>query len=343
MLRHLISWRRMILTVAVTLFCGGCGGSDNTTEAAPDKPSIAAKKDPPGSTSPKKGNDKREKINRLRGKSPDILMLRTAIAELELTDQQRSEIKALMPRKKRTPRNERREQGESFRQALAQSVKKGVADPKVYRSTLEKGRDLTRSREAQGVEAMNKLHALLSPEQRTALASRVEQDLEEIGKQEARKAAVEKKRKGKKGRTIEIKANRRSQGLRLAQLVLKLELSDEQRAAVVKLHKDSQTALDDSAGDPEKRKASTVAAVTEIAKVFPSDDFDAATLGVFPEEPAGDLEKQVSTRVDQVQRLLDILTEEQRAELSSRILNSGGAAVNPDPGGNPRPAGKRHR
>lgn len=331
---------KVLAAIAAAILAAGCGGKSEGEAAAKTGAEGAAGEKTPEQAPEAKGEN--EKLPRkLRAKTADLIVLRTALTELGVADETKKKIRALLPHGSRQSPKERREKNLRMREQLALSVEKGVADEGIYADAMGRSRARSEERRELGLDAINRLHDLLDEKQRGKLAAmigaRVKEHRAAVEKQETRL----KKRRGKRGRTIELKPKRKSSGLRLARLAMRLDITPQQREKIEAIQKESIEVIEEVTPDPDESRERAITAATEIAERFAEPDFDATALDVFGPSPEQRNEKIVEARTSQVQKLLDVLTEQQRKDLAEKIRTGRNRGAMPQGPGKGRRGGAR--
>lgn len=268
-------------------------------------------------------------------------MISTALEDLELSDEQRAEIEGLRVDGrdgKRGPRkgDARRGKGD-FHAAFIEALETGSVDPAAFEPP--EGRfDRADEFMAKRADRLNRLHEILTPDQRVALVAAVENRVESRGdlakkRRFDRRGDFKDKRRfdrmGERGEPCDedVREGRRpKRGMRGPGMLAWLEKDLELDAAQVEQLEELREKLDAKRPVRAKRsdrKAAMMEHRAAMLAAFAGDDFDAASFEP-KDRPGFDKEAFVDNKVDMVEGLVEILTPEQRAELALKIKDRGG-------------------
>jgi Spy/CpxP family protein refolding chaperone len=315
-------WRAtaLILTAlpAVFLLALGCEPSDGpVTEDVGKGEAVAPEATPAGEDAlneRRTGKRFRDGHHGRKGhhkghRSPAAMLLRSALRELDLTDEQRAELQALRP-EKGAHKGEGHGKGKAgFHEALVQALETGELDRTAFTDKLESKKSLFEKKFAQRNERLATLHRILTPEQRKQLVEGIRARMDEKRAKHAEKAEGEwQGHHGKRG----------GRGM-LGKLTSGLDLTDEQQAQVDALIAKAEEQRP-SAEQWAEKKQEKHARIGAMLDAFTGDDFDPATSVPKP-EPIKDPAAKLAFKADQIEALIGILTTEQRAQLAERIKN----------------------
>ncbi len=238
--------------------------------------------------------------------------LGTALAKLDLTDEQRATLEDLKGEGSRHHKDGKHARGKGqhkgdrgdFHKAIITALETGTVD----RAAMEKepARDGDRFAEFKEKRAarLNTLHATLTPEQRTQLAQLVRAQME------------------KKGESGKYRGKHRKGGHPMfAGMLSDLDLSEEQQTKLEALKEsigENRPSDEDRSARHEKMRAH----LTEVLDAFTKTDFDAATLQ--PVAPTKErFGKRSEVKAEMLEGIIEILTEEQRLELAETLKDRG--------------------
>lgn len=238
-----------------------------------------------------------------RRKGPDKVLW-TALEELDLSDAQRSTIeeiaRGLHERPAPSPAMETR------RKALADAIRAGDVDVNAFAAKPDDGP--MKAMHAKMVAAIDELHATLSAEQRTELAS----ILKERHEARAAKWAAKKAKRGERGERGKRKHARGPSGM----VLRGLDVTDAQRAeietALAEAGLDGHPDRDAMKGKWDEMKARRAA----MLEAFASDDFEAASQLPPPRE---DMANHHARFIQTLAVVAPLLDADQRAALADRI------------------------
>jgi Spy/CpxP family protein refolding chaperone len=246
-------------------------------------------------------------------------LIAVALHELDLSDAQRKTLEDARPE-----RGEKDFGGmKAFNKALAEGVRAGKLDEAAVKAKLGELDQQASARRASEVKALEVLHTTLTPEQRTALVAKVEEHADKRGhgpkfdgKERGARGPSADAPEGERGPRGPEKMGRGPRGGHgpMGFLLHGIELRDEQRTAI-------EAAL--AATRPAKPKEEEMAKKHEemrsrrkaALESFRGDTFNAAAL--LPEKPAG--MSPGDHVVKELQAILPVLDEGQRAELAKRL------------------------
>jgi len=243
-----------------------------------------------------KFDHRRHQRNRMDG------MISTALEELELSDEQRAEIEGLRVTGrdgKRGPRkgDARRGKGD-FHAAFIEALEAGSVDPAAFEPP--EGRfDRVDEFMAKRADRLNRLHEILTSDQRVALVASVEERAE---------------------RSHHPKRHRRGHRM-LAWLEKDLELDSVQVKQLTALREEIDAGRPDRAKRSDRR-ATMMKHRAAMLEAFIKEDFDAASFEP-KDRPRFDRDAFVAGKVAMIEGLVEILTPEQRTELASKMRDRG--------------------
>ena len=259
-----------------------------------------------------------------------MAIFRQALETLDLSDAQRAQIDELVASLR--PDADADRPGEAFQQELATAVRAGNIDDSLVAKQVESVKSQMAERRAAMTQAVQKLHSLLSSEQRSALASSMRERMDKMGPAgdfegkgdrigKRREHGAKDAKRGERGERLGKDAKRGERGERfgkggpLGHLLKDLDLSDAQREQL----REAMQANRPERPDPETMKQHHQEMKTRVdamLSAFASDTFDAAALAPDFEPP---VEGFVSRKVEMLRVVLPILDEGQRAQLADRI------------------------
>jgi Spy/CpxP family protein refolding chaperone len=260
-------------------------------------------------------------------KGKHMSLIHAALNELELSDAQRSEIEKLQDGLK--PGEADRATHEAFHKALAEQVKAGSINAAELSDEIDAIKSKMTSMKAAHTTALNSLHGILSAEQRSQLVDNIQQRQQKwAGKghdgerAEGRKGDRAEGRKGdragKRGHRGGPKGEMGRDGMR--GMLRGLDLTEDQRAKL-DAARDTMKSERPDRDAMKERFAAMKEKMGAFLTAFKSDTFDAAAS--MPEAPMADMmTKKMDQKVKMLETVVPILTAEQRAELSERILHA---------------------
>ena len=289
-------WYRLGFSVLLATAATACaangpsGEGSDSDEPAVDEAEAPSALDTDGAKGKHRGQDK---------------MFRLALKELDLTADQRTTIEGLAP-----DATESHAGMKSFMAALASGVRSGTIDQAKIDAELDAMQKSATAGRAKHAAALEKLHATLTPAQRTTLAD----------KMRAKMAAKEEKFAEKRERFAEGGEGRDFKGKKgpLGHLMRELDLSDTQRDAVKKAMADA--GLNPPDHDAMKAKFEAIHTSRKaMVDAFATDSFDADK---FLPEADGKGREHLGQMVTATKATLPILSVEQREKLAG-LLESG--------------------
>jgi len=290
---------------------------------------------------------------RRRGNEPGGALLGAALKAPELTDEQRTKLEALTPKRpegRRTPKAGGPDR-DAYRKTMVEAVKAGKFDAKSFDEHIAA---MSKAREEKTVERaklLNSIHAILTPAQRKAVAESVRGRFAEAvdakkgkgGEEKGEEAEGDRKgppepgrmgpgRKGPgrfaggpaKGKGLRLIDGRRGPAGRrmghndfgLKRMATGLDLTEEQTKKLDELMKKvdkDQPGEEDRAAKREEARKSMLA----LLDAFEKDTFDATKLDLAKkDDKASEWMKKQMTHFS---AFLAILTEEQRTKLAKRF------------------------
>ncbi len=243
--------------------------------------------------------DDREHAGKRHRRGPGAMVVSTALEELDLSAEQRTQIQGLFQKGK--PSDDDRAEHEAMAQTLADAVRAGKIDVAAF-AGKEMGRPDKRAAFAADLDT---LHAILSADQRKELVAAL--------RQRAPQGPPEGESDGDRN---EAKTpGRRGPGGPLGFLLRGIELSDDQKVSI-------QKALTDAGFGPKDGKdhkgrpdhADIKAKIQAVMDAFVKEEFKAAD--VLPERPEGASPHRM---LEALAVAVPLLTAEQRGELADRI------------------------
>jgi Spy/CpxP family protein refolding chaperone len=328
--RHIESkwWATTALLLAlpvVFLFVLGCDQTDDpVTEDVGGGVAVAPEATPAGGDAladRRMGKGRRDGHHGRMGKgkhhlSPAAMLLRGALRELDLTDEQRAELEALRDVKRPHKAEGHGKNGPAgFHQALIQALETGELDRTAFEQKLES----KHGKFEQGLEARNRrlaaLHGILTPEQRQQLVAAVRARLAKKMERHGDKGEGDRKGRGGHGR--------KGHGCAMiGKLTRGLDLTAEQQVQVDALIAKAKENRPSEEQWTEKR-AEKHAQINSMLDAFAGDDFDPAASAPTP-KPMKDPAAKMAFKADQIEALIGILTAEQRAQATERIKRRAG-------------------
>ncbi len=321
------------ITIAVLSLCVGCGDSSKKSKPADDPvPSVdrggdRAHEEAAGKTKKhRKGKrqQNRKGMTRLRANNPPMVLVRTAMNRLDITDEQRQGIRSLM-QVTRPNRKKKLAAQQELKLNLANAVEKGKIEgslfEKVYNTSNETNNVLLTERSGR----IEKLHQLLTQQQRTLLVEIVRKEIEQVAAATAAATAASSAVDGGPGTGRKSRTNARREkkkGPVIGKTIRRLNLSGQQRRKLDQLEQQIARELASDSPEHGTREKQLHTKTLALAKLFVKDDFKASDwkpiTSKTPEERAG----EIADRARRVQMLVDVLTAEQRGELANLLRSS---------------------
>lgn len=238
-------------------------------------------------------------------RGPGGMVVSTALEELDLTAEQRTQIEGLFAKEK--PSDAERDDHAAKAQALANAVRAGSIDV----ATFAKKDGARPDKRAQFAADLDELHGILSAEQRTELVAALKARAPKgppDGGPEGR-GDGERRGKGPKGE------GRRGPGGPMGFMLHGIELTDAQKESIPKALADAGIGPKEGKGKGRPDHAEMKAKIEAVMDAFVKDDFKAANVLPEPPEGAGGPHKMVEA----LAVVVPLLTPEQRATLADRI------------------------
>lgn len=283
-----------LLGVAASLSLAACS-KDAPAPAASQSTTAAAKNEEgPANKHGKRSKDKdptKQGLKgikaRLGGSGADALF-DTALSELDLTDEQRTNIEALQTEAK--PESKGRDERKSVMKVLADGVRKGAVDEKAAQAEVDADRTAREADQAKSDAALQKLHTLLDEGQRKKVSDALLAKMENHGNQRDRRAPPNTAR-------------------RVDMILRGVEVSPEKHKALeealVKAKLDANPA-DNDMDAAIARKRATIEA-------FAKPDFNASA------NRDADKNSKMTDLIQTLAVLTPLLDEAQRVELAERL------------------------
>jgi Spy/CpxP family protein refolding chaperone len=230
-------------------------------------------------------------------------VLRAALRELDLTEEQKTEVESWNERVsgKKVDEAER-----ALRETLAAGAREGKLDEAAVKTKLEALKGAARGAQDEAVAVLNELHALLKPAQRKTLVA-------SLAARSERSAYVDWIDPGPR-RSASILGGLAAASWGLLTRGLKLSTSQRKKvSAAMRSTKVEREVLVD------ERKA-RAARTQRLSKAFAGDDFDAKKLATGVDDVAM-MARLVEGRIAVVRTLLPDLDEKERNTLSDNLAN----------------------
>jgi len=244
----------------------------------------------------------------MRHHDPAGKLLKTALAELELSDEQRTALEGLRDKAHESRRGWHKGDKPDRHQMLIAALEGGEIDESACQARHQAKSEKIEQHLAARDERLATLHTTLTAEQRTALVEKVRARMADHGARIGEKAG----RHGGHGRH-----HRGHHGPRmLKKLTAGLELSDEQQAAIDALVEQAE-ARRPADEEIQAKIDAKHARIVELLDAFADEGFDPAKLT--KPEPMRQMAERHGCHKDQLEGLIEILTPEQRAELVEQI------------------------
>ncbi|MGE0325616.1 MAG: Spy/CpxP family protein refolding chaperone [Polyangiaceae bacterium] len=334
----------LLVALALALVPVACSQQDQAPESKEQKQEVTQPAEAPKAIDKQKlgkkgfgkfGKDRHGKFGR-GNKGPAQLLMKTALKELELTDEQKTKIAALKDEKKEA-KGDMKADRESMKTAMVAAAKAGKVDEKAFEAQMTKMKEKQEARTAAQVKLLNGLYAVLTPEQRTTLVTKVKAEMETRQKrmEEMQAKWAERAKDGDKpaGEPDDTKGPHRGMGMKgmgkhgmkgmhgmkggaFGMLARGLELTEDQQAKVDALAEKNKPEMPDMAAMKAQREAMHKN-VLALLDAFAKDGFDASKFDLSPKhKDAGDMMKQ---HLAQMNEFLAILTPEQRTKLADNL------------------------
>jgi Spy/CpxP family protein refolding chaperone len=213
-----------------------------------------------------------------------------ALKQLDLSDAQRVELKELKQSMRESMKG-KAGRGE-LNKSLATAIESGNVTVAAFSRDLDQIESSAQQRVTSMRDALNKLHATLTAEQRSELVSRMSE----------RMAESKQGKRGKRGKA----------GKPMGKLAKKLDLTDEQLEQLKSLDRPEM---------PEPR-ADVREQMKTAMEAFETDSFDAAALDVGANMPAMARAK-AEHMIAGLEQLVPLLDDGQRAELAKLVETRG--------------------
>lgn len=317
--------RERILTAALTVavvavVATGCDDPPPAPALPPVADSGNVLMEPSGQPAAAKSAGKRRPGLRNKGmrrppRGGPRVVIRTALKALELSDEQKTELNDLASSFK--PDDDAKAADKALLEALAAGMRAGKLDDALVTEKLAAAKKHAGAMRDRSHETLNKLHAMLTPEQRKAL---VEKMTAGPGAEPASWLAEGDFKAGRM--RMNVKSNALG-GLNPLMITRGLKLSPEQRKKVRALtrNRDRQAKLNKpDQGAAEARKKQT----EEVMAAFATDAFDAKKIAGGGITEA--MSKAMDDKIDLVRALIETLDEAQRKEAADNIERLGDRA-----------------
>ncbi|MCA9626022.1 MAG: Spy/CpxP family protein refolding chaperone [Myxococcales bacterium] len=256
-----------------------------------------------------------------RDKGPAQLLLKTALSELELSEDQKETITALKQEKqdaKRDPKSR-----EAMKTAMIEAAKAGKVDEKAFDEKIASMKEHQQARTAAQTKLLNGLYAALTPEQRTELVTKVKAEMESRRKHREEMAAKWAERakdddaktgphRGMKG----MKGMKGMHGGPFGMMTRGLELTEDQQTKLDALKEKGKADMP-SPEDMKSLRAEMDKKMDELLDAFAKDGFDASKFNLSPKHK--DMGEMMKKQVAHMNEFLAILTPEQRTKLAEQI------------------------
>jgi Spy/CpxP family protein refolding chaperone len=324
-------WMALLAVPAVLLFVAGCAEDDDAGDegasggaAVADEAAVAGDAELDKSRMGKHRRDGKGPHGKMgrhkKSYSPAAKLLRYALKELDLTDEQRATLEGLRdPEQDDKGAKRRGDRGDAYHEVMVQALETGKLD----RAALEAKLAAKDEKIAEKIEQRNAklatLHATLSPEQRQTLAEAVRAKMEQ--KADKRDDKRGDKRDRKRGDKRKGKRGHRGK-LMFHGMLDELELTAEQRAQIDAL-KAKAEAQHPTADDLDDKKQQKLDELRTLLDAFVNDDFDPVQSAPKP-APMKDSKDKIDFHIEQFEALLGILTADQRAQLAEKIKSHPG-------------------
>lgn len=299
-----------IVIGSLSLFVVGCEQPE-TGEVAPGEegaPLVEEAAETPEAGGREDHHDKHGK----RAKGPGDMLMKKALRDLDLSDEQRAKIEALSDGGQRS--DEGRTAHEEFRAALAAGVRAGKLDTALINDKLAALEQLGNAKRDQMFANLNTLHQTLTSDQRATLVASIrdkadkwqgKHDAHDDGDESAPKRGKADKRGGKFGKFGKDKAMHLMRGL---------DLSEEQRTAVRDAMQDGKPSREDKGAKRDKMRQK----MTAMMDAFASDSFDAKALAA-DDDGSNHMRDMLDRKVAMVTKLIGVLDETQRETLATNL------------------------
>lgn len=286
-----------LLGAASTLLLGACSKDPPAPTASESATAADKTKDAPankhGKRSGKKDGNKDAKPGldglraRVGGGGVDALF-DTALSELELTDEQRTNIEALQ--KEAKPERRGREDRQAVMKVLAEGVRKGAVDEKAAQAEVDSDRTAREAEQVKSDAALQKLHASLDEGQRKKVSDALLAKMENHGNKGDKRSSPDTAR-------------------RVDMILRGVEVTPEK-------HKALEEALVKAKLDaaPENDMDAAIARKRATIEAFAKPDFNASA-----NRDAGDKNTKMTDLIQTLAVVTPLLDEAQRTELADRL------------------------
>ena len=266
-------------------------------------------------------HDRQDGMRKMRGhrgkrtKDPGQMLFKTALRQESLTAEQRQTVEKLATAK-RAERNSRHDASRSeFHATIAQAVRSGKLDTEAVKAHFEKRAAEREARRAAHTEALNTLYATLTPEQRAAVVTDIK------ARFDTKNDSFEgRKHREGDGRGFE-KGNREKRhdkgGFGMFQ---GLNLTAEQQQQLAALEPNPTGRFTDKTARNTDRAAARQEMKqcrTDYLESFAGEKFDAAAR--CSKRSAEDRSAKMTQHFENFQKMLTILTDEQRNQPADRM------------------------
>ena len=321
----------MILTLGAAVMLGAFGCTDETDEAA----AVSTQRDALSETGDdghvrgdyrsavrhaRRDGDRKARGHRGKGKrttDAGQMLLTTALRQDSLTAEQRQAVEKLVTAKKAERKPNRDESRSAFHSTLAQAVRSGKLDTEAVKAHFEKKAAEREARRAAHTEAINTLHSTLTPEQRAAVVADIKARFEKKNDSfEGRKHRNGNKRGFEKGKPR--RHGRHGKGA--FGMFEGLNFTEAQQQQLAALRTNRKGRFSDKAARNTDRAAARQEMKqcrTDYLESFADEKFDAAAR--CSKRSNEDRSAKIPQRLEGFQKMLTILTDEQRSQLAERI------------------------
>ncbi len=323
--------------ISCLLLAVGCGSDEQSTVGTDKAPLAQGADDAPNAATPAfdKSNKRARKGRHGRAfKRGPAKLFRKALKLKDLSDAQRTGIEALLGELK--PDKKGMTAFKSFHEALADGVAAGnIDDAAITKATEAIDAQMVAKRDKMA-KALEQLHKLLSPEQRSALIAK----MRKWGDKKGRHFRGDEAADGPEGRRHRRRGGDRARGRKrggerargkfgkhgkmgkhgMGKLIKQLDLSEEQREQLRAL-RDKSHAERPGLADKKAHREAMRAKMSAFGEAFASDNFDAKALAA--KMPMGEhMRKRFTHKVAKMKAILPILTKPQREKLA-KLLREG--------------------
>jgi Spy/CpxP family protein refolding chaperone len=291
----------VVVSSLVGLGALGCEGDNKPAAGGPAASQTAAV------TASASGSAMMNHKGHMKHKGGPFMSFKKALHSLELKDEQREKVKAVFEEVK-TANMESMKAHKEFNAALAAQVKAGKIEKDKLKPQIEAAEKAHADSKEKTHASLGKLHALLTPEQRTQLADTMLKEkqnhpwgLAEMDKNESDESKKERREEMRKKRVERMKEN--------------LKLSDDQVKKVEALWNKDEKKFDKD--KMKERMEKMKAKRTEMWEAFKTDKFDASKF-TWGSKDAKDKDKKdkrmsrMSMQIEKAEKMLTILKKDQR-------------------------------